>query len=445
MKASNTKMQDKERKAWAVRQLERIIAFCLYAIVFTLPFSKSLTEIFATIVIIAWIVKKGLKIKDYGLRGVGYGVWKEVFPRTPLNKPIVILFAISLISMMFSVNLILSLEGLFLKLGEYLLLYCIFFEHFSGNNGSRRLKMLINVFVISAFLIFMDAFFQWGTGRDFIRGFRYGGRLSASFSNPNSFAAWIILILPFLFCLSFFDTASKKKLFGFLLKIAGAVLFVTGLVLLGGTLARSALFAFVVSMICLGAMGIFFVRKGANSGISHKKAKIFLFLATCSIIIPLTAGMIFVKPLVKRFNFLEKGLGSGGKRIYLWQESLSVIEDFPVFGAGPNTYAYAAPNYKLTETTGCYPHNSYLQMAAETGLLGLGAFLWVLWSFFSLALKKVKKTGDLLLLGIASGLVAFLTQSFFDTSLYALQLIVLFWIMLGVGAARIARPDSDNQ
>jgi len=36
-----------------------------------------------------------------------------------------------------------------------------------------------------------------------------------------------------------------------------------------------------------------------------------------------------------------------------------------------------------------------------------------------------------------AGLLAFLIQSFFNPNLFALQLVVLFWIVLGIGTARI--------
>ena len=76
-------------------------------------------------------------------------------------------------------------------------------------------------------------------------------------------------------------------------------------------------------------------------------------------------------------------------------------------------------------------------MAAETGLLGLFAFLWVLFSFFKMGLQHFNQKRDYLVLGLLSGILAFLVQSFFDTNLYALQMVVLFWFMLGLTVAVI--------
>jgi len=60
---------------------------------------------------------------------------------------------------------------------------------------------------------------------------------------------------------------------------------------------------------------------------------------------------------------------SGSVRVNLWRESLRMIEDHPIIGVGLNTYARVAPKYKSFESGGGYPHNSYLQKTAETGLL----------------------------------------------------------------------------
>ena len=421
--------------------LDNVIGISLYTLVFFIPFSKSGIEICATIAIIAWIIKRGIRIKDYGLWimgygvwGKGYGIWREVFPRTPLNKPIATLFVISLVSIVSSVNLNLSLEGIFLKLGEYLLLFYIALDFFSEkNHADKRIKILFNIIIISVLIIFTDAVFQWITGKDFLRGHMMKRRLQASFGTPNGFAAWLIVVIPLLWAMALSNLKRTKisnafKPFLFILSLFG-------LVLLGMTFSRGAWLGFLVAVSLTGFFTFF---------IKRQPVRVFSFTAIICLITFFALGIFVFKPIEKRLLTVTKGFEEAGFKKYVWREALNIIEDFPILGTGPNTYAYVAPNYKLIEETGHYPHNSYLQMAAETGLLGLGAFLWVLWRFFSLALKKVKKTGDLLLLGIASGLVAFLTQSFFDTNLYALQLIVLFWIMLGVGAARIARPDSDN-
>ena len=83
-----------------------------------------------------------------------------------------------------------------------------------------------------------------------------------------------------------------------------------------------------------------------------------------------------------------------------------------------------------------YAHNSYLQMAAETGLLGLGCFLWVLFVLLKHGIQSCFRIKDYWSLSIAqgavTGLLGLLVQSFFDNTLYTVQLGVIFWVLVGI-------------
>jgi len=124
-------------------------------------------------------------------------------------------------------------------------------------------------------------------------------------------------------------------------------------------------------------------------------------------------------------------------RMQLWKEALCVIRDHPLWGAGLNTYALVIRPYKSFYFGEAYAHNSFLQMAAETGVLGLLSFLWILFGYFKNGFRHLSNSRNSLVLGLMSGVLAFLAQSFVDTNLYALQLVVLFWFMLGLTFAVI--------
>jgi putative inorganic carbon (HCO3(-)) transporter len=131
-------------------------------------------------------------------------------------------------------------------------------------------------------------------------------------------------------------------------------------------------------------------------------------------------------------------------RLNLWQEAMGIIKDYPFFGVGLRNYLTVVHKYEihnlnisisqLGETTGLSPHNGYLQMAAETGLIGLGCFLWMLWTLFRNGIKSRKIKLDPVLLGLLSGLLAFLVSAFFDNHLNKVELSAMFWIMLGLAA-----------
>ena len=111
-----------------------------------------------------------------------------------------------------------------------------------------------------------------------------------------------------------------------------------------------------------------------------------------------------------------------------------MIKDNPFLGKGVGTFMNnlvkydVAPGYQ-------YAHNCYLQIWAESGIFALLGFLWLIIYVFYEGIKCFIKNKDYLLLGVLSGLLAFLLHSFFDTCLYSLQLAVLFWLMLGFAVA----------
>lgn len=79
-------------------------------------------------------------------------------------------------------------------------------------------------------------------------------------------------------------------------------------------------------------------------------------------------------------------VGSGGIRLYLWHEATLIFSQFPWLGAGFGQYAWQHFQWGATlqdlRISGLYnnAHNVVMQLAAETGILGLSIF------FISLAL-----------------------------------------------------------
>ena len=95
---------------------------------------------------------------------------------------------------------------------------------------------------------------------------------------------------------------------------------------------------------------------------------------------------------------------SAGYRLEYYRNTLALIGRNPVFGTG--TGSFPAAYAELVQGTGRdparNPHNQFLLIAVQTGLVGLGALLWLLWQQWRLAPKLPTPLER----GLAQGFVA---------------------------------------
>jgi len=95
-----------------------------------------------------------------------------------------------------------------------------------------------------------------------------------------------------------------------------------------------------------------------------------------------------------------------------------------------------------------YAHNCYLQVAAETGFVGLAAFLALLGMLFWHLIRRAMRSEAqlaILLPGFIGGLLAFVVQAGVDTNFYSLRQAALFWVLAGVAVGLSEQPiDSRN-
>jgi O-antigen ligase len=161
-------------------------------------------------------------------------------------------------------------------------------------------------------------------------------------------------------------------------------------------------------------------------------------------------GMLVIAVLVNSLTggaIMERltgpDLGSAQSRIPLMRGALAVIADHPLLGSGLNNYATVIRSYDLSgEFTefGLLPvvHNLYLLIAAELGLLGLGAFLWLLAALGSKGIRFLYRQPSpslrtALVAGLLAGGLASLLHHLVDFGLLGEpQLTYTFWFLAGL-------------
>ncbi len=105
-------------------------------------------------------------------------------------------------------------------------------------------------------------------------------------------------------------------------------------------------------------------------------------------------------------------------RLNYWAGTLEIIRTHPFAGVGPG-------NFNLPQAR--FAHNSYLQLWAETGILGIAAFLWLVASVFKAGWKNRAQNSPLLAAG-----AAFLVHNLLDFSFFLPEVSLIWWVILGL-------------
>ena len=113
------------------------------------------------------------------------------------------------------------------------------------------------------------------------------------------------------------------------------------------------------------------------------------------IVLALVAGIGYaLLPAGEKARFSRSGTDPTSiQRFDYWRAGLKMIERHPVLGVGyfnfPAVYAAEDPN-KLWHGSAQLPHNIFIEVGTDAGLLGLGLFLILIYRNFSLA-KEIRR------------------------------------------------------
>ena len=148
------------------------------------------------------------------------------------------------------------------------------------------------------------------------------------------------------------------------------------------------------------------------------------------------AAMWVVPPVRLRLQYLfADPTGSIYTREHVWTESLKMLRDHPVFGAGISGYQTvmapyrAADQYNVPEP---YAHDIFLSTWSEVGLLGLFAFVWILGVLIVQPWRALKRAVGIqvpLLWGTAAAFAMFTAHGLVDTPYWKNDLSAEFWLM----------------
>ena len=159
-----------------------------------------------------------------------------------------------------------------------------------------------------------------------------------------------------------------------------------------------------------------------------------LLVAVVGIGYAFSSNQAYVARFESTFNISTDGSNLG--RIYVWEADKQMIMDHPVTGVGPGLWQKTyREHYKLKQETQDlgHSHNNLLQIASESGLLGLVGFLGFSIFMFCKSLKHYVKTRNPYDLSILVGLISYLFLfGSVDYTWGNSSGIRMFWIVMGI-------------
>jgi putative inorganic carbon (HCO3(-)) transporter len=376
----------------------------LYVLLVLLPFSKSAIEVLFGVLLLGWVLERC----DPATRRAS--VWFSA-PFRRLTWAGAAFLAVCALSILVSRYPRHSVQGLVEKWAEYLL-----FAVIAADLGRRPrvVRRGLTALALSALLVVIEAVWQEVFGKGLLRGYPIWGymRMTGPYENPIDLATYLVVVIPLLLG----DAAARTGW----RRWAQVGLLLALIACLGRTEASGAW------------LGLFV----GTAAMSLWRRPLRRYGAALLLCVAVAAGAWLHASGRLRDAFSARDAGTVD-RWDMWQAALGMIRDRPVLGHGVNTFMANYMAYRVGgEPQPRYAHNCYLQVAAETGLVGLAAFLWLLWGLWRgiwSGARTALTPDSMWLLGCAAGLTAFAVQAALDTNFYALRQAALFWTLAGLG------------
>ncbi len=348
------------------------------------PYLNAIYSILLIIFLIIWFINRGIAIK------------KIKFLKYPL-----LLFCLTLVvSVGFSSNRFVSFREIYKYIGGLFL-----FLAAASLTYEDKIRV-IRTLILSGLVISLLAIYQYFFGfqhilnyiaqqqnlEPFVLDYLSRKRVFFPFVTPNTLAGYLAMIVPLVLL-------HKKKIY-FIITLSFALLLTKSL---GGLLS---LFL---------ALLIYFFLQG-----KFEKRKVVLFLALVVII----SSTFIIRSTGQKPHL--KPAFSTIMRLNYWKDTLKIIKANPLTGVGLG-------NFNLPQSR--YSHNSYLQIWAETGILGIVSFLWLIISVLKSAVKNIKNSQNKkLLAGLITANAIFLIHNLIDFSFFLPEVSLIWWVILGLSS-----------
>ena len=317
-------------------------------------------------------------------------------------RPLVLFYLALFVSVIFSQNKFNSLAQLYVYLSG-LILFLI-----AASLSEKDKLLFLQIIILAGLVISLVAIYQYLFGFKHVFGYLSANKLSFPFIldylqrkrvffpflAPGALGGYLAMIL-------FLSLNSKYRIWLILL-IFPAILLTKSL-----SVYLSLFFALIIYFGVLGKL---------------KKANILLLAGLFLLLVIMAIGRFATQQ-----GHLHPAF-SAIMRLNYWQESLAIIKAHPFVGVGLG-------NFNLQNSR--YAHNSYLQIWAEMGILGLFSLAWIIAAALKACFKNLTSSlHSRQTAGLLAASVVFLMHNFLDFTFFLPEISLIWWVILGLAVAR---------
>ena len=241
-------------------------------------------------------------------------------------------------------------------------------------------------------------------------------RVYSTLQNPNVLAEYLVMVLP-----------------------------------LGGALLLSAKDwpRRILWLVCCGLMTLAllltFSRGGWLGALIAGGIFVLLLKPRLILLAPVVLAVMFMvlpETVTSRFTSIGNLKDSSTSyRVSIWMGTIAMLKDFWLSGVGPGVDAFnrVYPAYCYHGATAQHSHNLILQLLCDGGICVLVLFLLIIFAYSRHICTAISKQKDwrnkLFPLASLCGVMGFLAQGMTDHPFYNYRVTLVFFAMLGLGAA----------
>jgi O-antigen ligase len=309
---------------------------------------------------------------------------------------------------------------------HWLALLIYFAVALSFIDSGKRLRKVVYVITIFGFIFAFFAIIQVVLSPDKIYGI-YEPRFArpfGSFVNRHNFAAYMEMTLALPLGLFFSGAVEKDK----------RLLYLTAIALMGVALILSGSRGGFISLLGEVFFLVLVTTKANGPG------KLLLRIgAAAALIACIIVGTVLLggESSLTRFAESVEMKDPSTSRVHIWNTTINIIGQNPVFGSGLNAFgiAYTAQDTLNGMERAEQAHNDYLQTLSDGGIVGglIGlAFLVLLFRTGLNSIKTHNKFRRGVAVGALAGCFAILVHSMFDFVLHTTAIAFLFLTLVAL-------------